>query len=377
MIPDGIYFGLDEEAYHADEALGSSDHKALVVSPVQWRAAKAVSLMDALGLGPSTAPAKEQEVTATKAVGKAFGDAVDLMVLTPDLFDQRYVEDPECPPEYLSTIDDIRAALKELGVSISLPRSAKLYDHEVLASSHGLKTSADWAAARAELVGGRQVLSRRWLHTLRFIDRMLDMGRADYGGRSIREAVLGQGVAQVSVFWTDDNGVRCKCRFDWLRPGHAQDVKTFFAREGDEIVEAFWSAVARFAYDMQAAHYLEGHAAIRGHWENGRVFGDHDPAFLTAVVQAGTPTWSWIGIQTRGLPEADVFQLPVTAHSLVLSQAQTQIAEARKAYLEYVDRFGLDQPWVSTRGPIVMSDETAVNFLRRMGERGAKRWSDE
>ena len=33
QIADGIYFDLDEEAYHLDEALGSSDHRKLLENP--------------------------------------------------------------------------------------------------------------------------------------------------------------------------------------------------------------------------------------------------------------------------------------------------------------------------------------------------------
>ena len=44
MLEDGIYFGLPEEQYHDDPALGYTDHKALLVNAVQWQAKRLAGL---------------------------------------------------------------------------------------------------------------------------------------------------------------------------------------------------------------------------------------------------------------------------------------------------------------------------------------------
>jgi hypothetical protein len=369
MIPDGVHFGLDEEAYHADPALGSGDHKAILINPVQWRFAKSPELREALGLGDSAATLKERERMGVKAAGRAFGTAVDLLVTQPDRFVSTYVEEPDQPEGLLFTKEQIREAL---GPLCTLPRTAATSDYEALARMYGIgPLGSDWPAMKAELCEGKTTLSRRWMATLRLIDRLLDTPRNDYGGQSIRQAVLANGQSQVSVFWTDPDGVRCKCRFDYLRIKAVIDVKTFAAAEGVEIVEAFWNAISRFAYDMQAAHYLEGRAAIHDLVAQGRVFGDHDPDWIARVAAyRDAPQWSWVTIQTVGMPEVDLMNFGADQ---IAAAAAEQVKLARAKYREHMDRFGPDAPWVSLRGPITLGDMSAPNPIRVMG-RGAERW---
>ena len=363
---DGIYFGMPEEEYHPDRALGSTDHKELLPDPVQWQWGKLTELRESLDLGDN-----DREKSSAKAAGKEFGDAVDLLVTDRARFEATYMVAPDPPKPVLTTIQAIR---EDIIGGCDLPKAAKLYDIVQMAVERGLQTGMlvdDWVEMKAELLNGRKEISKRWMNTLLLIDKVLDMGRADYGGKSIREAVLAGGVGQVSVFWTDERGVRCKCRFDWLKVRSILDVKTYSARQGQEPVEAFWGAVANFCYDMQAEHYLEGRAKMRELWEAGRVFGDHDEAFLRKVCTYGKrPVWTWLAIRNNGFPETDVLQLPEQA---VSAAAAVQVQAARTNFLEYSARFGPDEPWVSTRGPILMTDMSCP-FPARIMSRGDQRW---
>ena len=56
-------------------------------------------------------------------------------------------------------------------------------------------------------------------------------------------------------FWEDDNGVKCKCRMDAVRPGTIIDIKT----ATDAETEAFSREALRYGYDVQAAHYIDGY----------------------------------------------------------------------------------------------------------------------
>jgi exodeoxyribonuclease VIII len=78
---------------------------------------------------------------------------------------------------------------------------------------------------------------------------------------SVASALLKDGVAESSIFWTDpETGVQCKCRPDFLRnDGRIIDVKT----TRDASVDAFQRSIMQFKYHWQSAWYLEGVSLAR------------------------------------------------------------------------------------------------------------------
>lgn len=68
------------------------------------------------------------------------------------------------------------------------------------------------------------------------------------------------------IFWTDGNGVKCKCRVDAFRDGLMIDLKT----AADAETETFSREALRYGYDVQAAHYIDGyqhkHSAVMPDW---------------------------------------------------------------------------------------------------------------
>ena len=61
----------------------------------------------------------------------------------------------------------------------------------------------------------------------------LEKAQADkLAGAQAIAAKLEGGAAEVSVFWTDAYGIRCKARFDYLRPDLWDDFKTFVNKAG-------------------------------------------------------------------------------------------------------------------------------------------------
>ena len=68
------------------------------------------------------------------------------------------------------------------------------------------------------------------------------------------------------LFWTDDNGILCKCRIDAYKPGVMIDLKTATDAETD----TFSKEAIRYGYDVQAAHYLDAYqhkeSAVRPEW---------------------------------------------------------------------------------------------------------------
>lgn len=90
------------------------------------------------------------------------------------------------------------------------------------------------------------------------------------------------GQPEVSAFWTDEaTGVWCRARFDFLRhpaPGRPRivvDYKTTPAADAGHVTRA----IGRFGYAQQAAHYLDGAAAV----------GIDDAAFLFVFQEIEPP----------------------------------------------------------------------------------------
>lgn len=68
------------------------------------------------------------------------------------------------------------------------------------------------------------------------------------------------------LFWTDDNGIDCKCRVDAFKAGVMIDLKTAADAETDTFSkEALW-----YGYDVQCAHYIDGYqhkvSSVRPDW---------------------------------------------------------------------------------------------------------------
>lgn len=367
MLEDGIYFGLPEADHHADPALGSSDHKALLISPPRWWLASAHAAEFRGNI--------ELELNPEESAAKTFGRAAHVLTLEgEETFRARYWCEEDPPPGTLCTKEDIADAYLEK-TGRRLFRGLSFTDMETEARIAGITgLLSQWKADKLLENAGKEELSRSWMTTLRLLELMLNVSRESFGGKSIRERFLTGGVPEVTVIVTLDDGVRIKGRFDYLRIKALIDVKTFMARDDEETIAAFGRSISNFGYDLQAALYLELREHIPRLVEEGRVFGDHDPEWLAKVAAHREVTWAWVALQTAGMPEADALEFQ---GSLILASAKYQLEAARKNFVAYRDKYGLAGPWVADRGLIKLDDTTfeAMGLARRMTGRGEETWT--
>lgn len=373
MIEDGIYFGLGEEAYHADPALGSTDLKRLLINPVGWWATSAVGEQVLIDLGLATPKEPDEE----ESLAKMFGRACHVMVLEPDRFDDLYVEKQAQPEGYLTSISTIRDALEGRAGAYLPIKSANREEHVMAAKRAGLKVIDDWKVDELILASGRTLLSKRWMAQLRMIGHLMSAPQPALEGRSIREENLSNALTEVSIFWTEDVGgtpVRCKARLDGLRWKGMLDLKTYGCPEDAPPVSFFLGQIARYGYDLQKVCYTAAWKAAFDLRDQGRVFGDHDPAWLKRVRFDAEPGWRWIAAQTLRMPEIDWIDWHASMADMA---ADGQRREALAAFVAYRDRFGMTTPWLALRGRIVADDITldATGIARRMMARGEQTWT--
>lgn len=365
QIPDGIYVNLPMQAYQDDPALGSSDLKAILSNAVQWHARERNKAWRILN------PPSEEESAATR-----FGTALHAAILEPDLFSERYHLTPDAP-NLPSRKEDIYAGLQRIGASLP-PKGADRETYVAFARQASLTIMDDWKTLQRIEAGGREQLSKAWWNALTMLQAVFK--RHPEATKYVRN-----GRAEVSVFWTDANGVRLKCRFDYLRVRTVSDVKSYALRDGPEPVQNFVGAVETYGYDFSAAHYMNLRTeAVPALVAAGRVYdganiaeGELGPVsaadadFFDQVAAWTSPTWWWLACLTMGFPEVDTVAFP--SDLLQYSVAAFQVDQAKTTFIEYRDKFGEDgeEAWVADRGRVVLTD---ANFSRRSQNRGAALW---
>lgn len=246
-IVDGVYFDLPPEVYHAVQRLSASGLQRLCVSPATfWRGS---------WLDPD-APELDEEQTKAQQLGKAYHVAR----LEPHRFHETYcrLPDKEDYGKGLITSDaGIKAALKELGEPQSqgtetiVDRANRLLE----AGHEGPVWAVIMDAFELERAGRIPIPAK-------YFDQIeQDMERIR-GSGEIAELLTG-GEAEVSIFWTDQHGLKCKCRIDYLTPEWWDDFKTFDNSRGKMLEQALADAMRYNRYHVQASHYRDGVEAVR------------------------------------------------------------------------------------------------------------------
>ncbi len=330
-LPDGVYFGLDEEIYHADSALGSTSVKELAKKPCKWqydrirkRGPKDTSFM-------------------------IWGSAWHCRVLEGlEAYQERFAE-PPVPADYpaaFTTSDSIKKFLhlhgkKQTGVKADLIERAKEIEgcprffDDIL---------ADWYAAHPGHVSIDADIKQE------IEDAIVNMERDPVLSSIMQAGSLIDGAAELSAFFTIE-GVRCKLRFDYAIPAMktrnkaiAVDLKSFTTFKGGNDEDAAIRKVYDECYDLQAAHYLDGRKRARDLIAMGKVFGDApNKEFVDGFFNAKDIDWVWVMLRR------DAGMVPVTlsvdSEDPMLVHAGDIVTDALATYRKYVSEFGPNGLW--------------------------------
>ena len=281
---DGIYFGLDEGAYHRDLALGSSDLKRLAAEPADYWYSS-----------PLNPDLPAEETTPSQLIGKA----VHKLVLEGEqAFAARFIRRP----------DDLKR----------LDAKARA---EIAPNGQDVLPGDDFDRIR---IAAGQVLANPYLS-------------ASFTG----------GSPEVSIFWTEiveGEPVRRKARFDYLKPRAVVDLKSVRPMDTAPFPDTCRKAIANWGYHTQAAAYLQARAQVPALVAAGAVHGDHDPAWLGRVAESPAHAFVFVFWSSSGAPLT--WGTILSPGNDLVTYGEGKVSAALYAYATARRRFGLRSPWI-------------------------------
>lgn len=330
-LPDGIYFDLPEQIYHADTAIGSTTLMALAKDACKWQ-------YDRLR------PRREVEMEYL-----IWGRAWHCRLLEGKAaFDQRYAKPPTPAdhPDALNTTDQIKDFLRMHGQKLTGNKPDLLLRARELDECPPIfdEILARWKAEHPDHVEltDRQVVEIE--------DAVANMQRDPTLSAVMVAGSLINGAAELSIIVTI-NGVRRKGRFDYaIPPAGARvkslitDLKSFTSYKGGTHEEAGIRKVYDQCYDLQVAAYMELYAEAKKLLAYGAVYG-RAPSddFLPAFLNSEGVDWVWV------MMRRDSGMIPVTmsidTDDQMFDHAKKVVADALDTYRFYMNEFGPDQLW--------------------------------
>jgi len=317
--PDGIYWRMPFEEYLAVPALSSSGVKALQAS--------AADFWSRSWMNPKPA---EDDDSPARSLGRAWHTGV----LEPSEFPLRYaraLEPGDIGENVLMTDSEVKARLKDMGEAqtkageVAAERAKRLLavDPDALIWSH---EKALWEIS----IGAREILSAKIYD--RLSDEIDTLWRVDQVA-----ALLGNGVPEVTVIWTDENGTKWKVRIDSLNSQGFVDLKTFGNQRGQELRQHLCNEFRYRQYYIQAALYHEAVQTI----PDLPIIGEAPPILSDIrkhlgehIAEKRFASCTYIWAQTGGVPNVMVtpirlYHLPpgMDAATILTDDAPEDISE--------------------------------------------------
>lgn len=286
VIPDGIYFGMSDEVYHADPALGSTGLKKLIDNAPDFWWESAFN------------PARPDD---DDTPARIFGRQLHQCVLEGiEKFKAGHA------PRYLN------GATKE----------GKAEKQAILDAGKQPVAFKDWSKIMAASA---------------FITANKTLANAFQGG-----------YPEVSVFWTE-NDIRFKCRFDYLKMNAITDLKSIANMHGREFGRACREAIASYDYIVSAEHYRHGRAQMARLIKLGAVYGapEENPEFMPWLIQvAGNQQFAFVFVfyQKDGAPISHGIKL--SPGNPIFETGRAMISKAVGNYQRFMKEFGTDTAWV-------------------------------
>jgi len=307
--PDGIYFGLDEDVYRADPALGSTDMRTLAYAPCDYWYGSWMN---------------QERPAETDTPAQARGTALHVLAFQGEAeFDRRYMRGPDN--------DGFSPAEKTARTKAANKQAAEL---------------------------------RLVCLPARDYDRIAIVAKKVVANPYLRECFSG-GAGEVSVFWTEVHilqnakpnwamPIRKKARLDYVKPRGVGDLKSVANQHEIPFPRACINAVTNYNYHVQAAHYLAARAVMPKLIGAGAVSFPaqpvHDtPNLLERIVSEKRFAWQWVFWQSDRAPIT--WSRVLSPGNPMLDMARSVLRRAEQNFLTYMQKFGPAQIWIEDDKP--------------------------
>jgi hypothetical protein len=277
---------MPADEYHAIDALSSSGIKEILVSVTDYMA-------------------NEKKETEAKTLGQAYHAAILEGV---DVFNERF-----CTPfdgsDTLKTKEDMINFCNNNGIVYKASWNKDVIKDAINTNSDGAVFFDD---AYMEHTKGRTMISEDNYNRIVAYSKIIE----DEG------VINNLHSTELSVFWTDANGIPCKARFDGISHQGVFDLKTFNNISRKPINKVVTNAIINYRYDIQAAFYIEAYNACKA--AGIKHFTAKDPLFYMLFLQ----TEAGLNLYGQALGyycDADYWL-----------KAQEDIETAKSLYLKYI-----------------------------------------
>lgn len=346
----GIYFGLDEETYHATPALSYSGIKRLASSPMLYWATTP-------WLNADIEPPEEKDHFN-------LGHAYDCRIFDGrDAFFERFALslDKADYPKALFTLNDIRKRLTDLVGTVSGAGASKESAFAKLLEWEPDAVLWDRLVADHEKANeGKTMISAVQYRRIEIAARMIENDEE-------MAAIVKGGHSQVSLFWNcPKTGVPMKARPDKLLIRSIVDMKSLANQQQRSIEAAINREIANRNYNIQPSVYFEGAEEVRKlvRADLRAVFHCDDPDDSEmrardewAVKWASNKApdeWLWIFQQTGIAPVTRLVHYPRGGTTKMVTDEI--VSRMKRRYRQMNDGYGTD-PWLDLAPRIDLADE--------------------
>lgn len=352
VMPDGIYFDLEEGAYHALHRLSASGIKNMLVSvPTFW----AKSWMN------EERAQNDEDSTKAQILGRAYHVAI----FEPETLGARYAGEPDLSAidGILNTDTEVKAALKELGQPQSKAgENAYERAQRLVAMGYEGPIKAIILGEFKDNLGGRQPIgSAFWAQIEKDIERI-------EANPEILELVTG-GFSEVTILWTCPNsGIKMKSRIDKLKSDMFVDLKSFANANGKPVNLAIRDQVQYYKYYLSLRVYQQAVAMI-GKLDlqiKDEETSEARDSLIEALRARTQPLQPWLFFQEKGgVPNllarklklqryadgVDVQSIGAEDHDFKLAdgllalKADVEIDRAKKLFNDAIATYGTESEW--------------------------------
>lgn len=341
QLDDGLYLGLPDADYHAQQRLSASGIKNLLISPMNYWCDSWLN------------PRRRTEEDPDWAV---FGKAQHMRICEGKAeFDKHYAPylDPGDHPDALIKAEQLKDACRALNLPVSGTKevlSARLREWGEQ------RIWDDLVAAHEHANQGKTFLSKQWLWDIEIAAACIEKD-------PILSKCFQGGVPEVSILWTeeferpDGSGeilkVPMKSRMDYLKPKAIVDLKTYANQSGRSIKRAITYEIASRRYAVQAAVYYRAAAVAKAFASQNKIVGTASPAWIAAFTAAEEIQFVFVFLQKGTAAVSTGWIMP--PYLGLISVAEVEVQQAQIMFHDCLKTFGAD-PWVVSRPLEMLGD---------------------